>query len=103
MVSGHEKKKPKVILWDQLFEFINSKEVGETIKRQDIVYHIYKGPMPSKYNGSYGTTVDNYRRMLTRLGVLKHVARGKYELKNRLKIKLSSIEVRMLVENGITI
>ncbi len=114
MVSRYEKtkkieeaiervKQRKITLWEQIVTFVNSKKIGETIKRKDIIFHIYGGPMPARYRGSYGSTIDNYRRMLTRLGILEHTGRGEYELKHHLKKDLTSVQVRMLVENGISI
>ena len=88
-------------IWEKLLKYINSKEVGDTIKRRDIIYHIYGGPMPKRYQGSYGSTVDNYRRLLTRLGMLDHSGRGEYELKFHIREDLKLNQLAMLVVHGV--
>ena len=88
--------------WKKLLTFVNSKSIGDTILRQDIIHHIYNGPMPAKYRSSYGSTVDNYRRLLTRLGMLEWSSRGEYKLKHHITNNVSSKDIELLVNNGVS-
>ena len=89
--------------WQLIKEYINSKNIGDTIYRKDIVYYVYEGPMPVRFRTSYGSTLDNYRRLLTRLGILKHTGWGRYKLKHYIREDLSTVQLRLLVENGMTL
>ena len=75
----------------------------ETKNRQKLIYHVYKGPMPERYRGSYGSTLDNYRRLVTKLGILEHTGRGEYKVKHHIRKELTSLHIKLLVENGITL
>ena len=88
--------------WNMIKSYINSQEIGAVINRKDLIYHVYGGPMPKKYLGSYGSTLDNYRRLLTKLGLLKHVSLGRYEVKYHIREDLKTNQLRLLVDNGIT-
>lgn len=90
-------------VWQSIKEYINSKNIGVTIRRQELVYHVYKGPMPARYRASYGSTLDNYRRLLTKLGILEHTGRGEYKLKHYIRNELTTSHLRLLVDNGITL
>jgi len=103
MVHRYEKEEKKLNVWKMLKEYINSKKVGETITRKDIIYHVYKGPMPARYRSSYGSTLDNYRRLLTRLNILEHTGRGEYKVKYHVKKELTTNQLRLLVDYGVTI
>ena len=89
--------------WQMLKEYINNQQIGDTITRKEIVYHIYKGPMPGKFRGSYGSTLDNYRRLLTILGTLEHTGRGEYKVKHHIRKDLSTVQLRLLIQNGMTL
>jgi len=89
-------------VWQTFKEYINSKKIGETITRKDIIYHIYKGPMPARYRGSYGSTLDNYRGLLTKLGILEHTGRGEYKLKYHIRKNLSTSQLQLLIKYGVT-
>jgi len=89
-------------VWKTFKEYINSKKIGETITRKDIIYHIYKGPMPARYRGSYGSTLDNYRGLLTKLGILEHTGRGEYKLKYHIRKNLSTSQLQLLIKYGVT-
>jgi len=102
-VCGYEEKENIMTTWDKLKTFINSKNVGDVIHRKDIIHYIYNGPMPRKYLGSYGSTVDNYRKLLTKLGILEHTGRGEYKLRYYIREDLKTTHLQMLVINGITL
>jgi hypothetical protein len=86
-----------------LKEYINSKKIGDTIHRQELIQHVYKGPMPKRYSTSYGSTLDNYRKLLTKLGVLQWIDRGEYKLRYYIKNDLTTSQLQLLVTNGIRI
>ena len=84
--------------WETFKKYINSREIGTIITRKQIMYFIYKGPKPP--TSSYGSTVDNYRRCLTILGILEHVDRGKYELCYHIRNNLTSTELHSTAYGG---
>jgi len=88
-------------VWQMIKEYINSKKIGDTIYRQKLIHHVYRGPMPEKHKGSYGSTLDNYRQLLTRLGILEHTGRGEYKVKHYIRNDLTTSQVGLLVKNGI--
>lgn len=90
-------------VWQMLKEYINSKQIGDTVYRKEIIYYIYKGPMPARYQASYGSTLDNYRRLLTRLGILEHIGWGKYKVKHYIRKELTSVHLKLLIDNGISL
>lgn len=89
-------------VWQLIKEYINSKKIGDTIYRQKLIYHVYRGPMPARYRGSYGSTLDNYRGLLTKLGILEHTGRGEYKVKRHIRNDLTTTHLRLLVTNGFT-
>ena len=89
-------------VWQLIKDYVNSKKIGDTIHRQELIYHVYKGPMPARYRASYGSTLDNYRRLLTRLGILEHTGRGVYKVKHYIRKELTSTHLKLLVTNGFT-
>ncbi len=78
--------------WEALKHYINSKEVGTTIYRKDMRYYIHNGPPPK--TSSYSTTEDNYRRILTILGILDHIGRGEYKILCHIKNDLTKSEAQ---------
>ena len=60
----------KLNKWEALKRFINGQELETIINRKDIMNLFYDGGTPR--TSSYGTTIDNYRRCLTILGILEH-------------------------------
>ena len=103
MVYRYEKEEKKLNVWETLKEYINDKKIGETITRKELIYHIYKGPMPGKFRGSYGSTLDNYRRLFTKLNVLEHTGRGEYKINHHIREDLTTPQLKLLVENGMTV
>lgn len=90
-------------VWQSIKEYINSKNIGDTIYRKDIIYYVYNGPMPERYRGSYGSTLDNYRRLFTKLNVLEHTGRGEYKVKHHIRKDLTTSQLGLLVQNGMTL
>ena len=88
--------------WDKIKEYINSKKIGDTILRKDLIHHVYNGPMPKIYRSSYGSTIDNYRNLLTKLGVLVWIDRGEYKVKHYIRNDLTTGHLQLLVINGFT-
>lgn len=89
--------------WDKLKTFINDRKIGDIILRKDIIYYVYGGPMPKKFGGSYGSTIDNYRKLLTILGTLEWVDRGEYKIKYHIREDLKTTHLQLLVSNGINL
>jgi hypothetical protein len=77
--------------WQALKEYINSKPVGTIITRKDMRRYINNGPPPPR-TSAYRTTDDNYRGILSRLGILETVERGKYKILYHIKSDLLSSE-----------
>ena len=102
MVFGYEEEERVVSKWSMIKEYINSKNIGDIILRQDLIHHVYDGPMPARYRGSYGSTIDNYRKLLTNLGILEWVDRGQYKLHHYIRNELTTVHIRLLVQNGFT-
>ena len=88
----------KLNKWQTIKEFINRQELGAIINRKEIMQMIYNGPAPR--TSSYGTTIDNYRRCLTILGILEHVSLGKYKLHYHIRDTLTASEVRAMAYGG---
>ena len=100
MVCRYEEKEEKMSMWKRTVEYVNSFKIGDHIFRSQLMNHMYGNKPPR--TSSYGTTADNYRRYLTRLGVLEHIDRGIYEVKHHLKKDVTVNEIRLLLDNGVT-
>jgi hypothetical protein len=94
------KKTKKMNKWETLKNYINSKEIGSIITRKSLGHRIFNGPYPR--TSSYGSTVDNYRRCLTKLGILSHVGIGQYKLNYYIREDLSSSELIKMAYGGFT-
>ena len=90
-------------VWQSIKEYVNSKKIGDTIYRKDIIYHVYTGPMPARYRAAYGSTLDNYRLLLTKLGILEHTRRGVYKVRHYIRNDLTTSQLKLLVDNGMTL
>lgn len=89
----------KINKWEALKRFINGQELETIINRRDIMKLVYDGGTPPK-TSSYGTTIDNYRRCLTILGILEHVSLGRYKLHYHIRDTLTASEVRAMAYGG---
>jgi hypothetical protein len=103
MVYRYEEKEKVVTAWAKVKAFINKQPIDNIILRKDLIHHVYKGPMPKKFNSSYGSTVDNYRKLLTILGILEYADRGQYRVKYHVREDLTTTQLNMLITNGIRI
>lgn len=63
-------------IWGDMKDFINRKENGEIIKRQEILEHIFPSPYRTIFNRG---SVDVYRSNLTKLGILEVIKAGVYK------------------------
>jgi hypothetical protein len=98
MVHWHEKEE-EMNKWQKIKIYINNKEIGSIITRKELFYLIHKGPAPR--TSSYGTTIDNYRRCLTILGILSStIVRGVYEVQYHIKDTVSSSELKSIAYGG---
>jgi len=66
--------------YQNLKDFINSLEIGDTFGRQDILEF---------NNRSWSSTIDNYRNYLCQARYLKIVGRGKYQKLQNIPENLS--------------
>jgi len=73
-----KKKKSK---WERLIKYINDQEIGTVITRGELKK--YYNPKNSKFI-KY-STIDNYRRLLTRAGVLEIQKAGQYKILKHVK------------------
>lgn len=86
---------PETSNWDKLISYINSKVVGCTIRRQNIL-----GFFQATYIGNPNirpteATLDSYRRTLTILGFLTEHSRGAYIFAKTIPLDLtSSVAIR---------
>lgn len=79
-------------IFNELKEYINSKNIGDTIYRKDF----------KSIFGSYGAGLDVYRRQLTILGYLYSIKPGQYKIKNiYLKILIRLIQNLLIVIKGL--
>lgn len=67
-------------IWKRLREFINSMDVGTIFTRKQMVKELVH---PDLRKG-HQLTIDLYRVTLDRVGFLKHVERGKYQIVNHI-------------------
>ena len=84
--------------WEKIKRYINSKKIGTVIYRKNLMHHIFHGPHPP--TSSYGTTVDNYRRSLTKLGILEHTDLGEYTIRYHIREDLTSTELKAMAYGG---
>jgi len=82
--------------WQRIKDCVNSQPVGTIITRKYMRRYINNGPPPPR-TSAYRTTDDNYRGILSRLGILETVKRGKYKILHHVKSDLSSFEARNAV------
>lgn len=77
--------------WQRLRRYINEKDIGDTITRQEILKKVYKNDAIFK-TGSM-TTIDTYRRMLELIDVLHVKKPGVYKIKYHIRedLKLSEL------------
>ena len=78
--------------WQKIKHYVNSHPVGTIINRMDMRCYINGKHVP--WYGNYSTTEDNYRRILTMLGILEWVERGKYKILHHVKKDLSSRQAK---------
>jgi len=79
-------------MWDRCKRYINKHKVGEIIARPDYLRYLYQGPPPR--HSTYGTGGDNYRRILSKLGILEIVGRGKYKILSHIKQEVTATQVK---------
>jgi len=79
-------------MWDRCKRFLNKHEIGEVITRPDFLYYLYQGPPPR--NSTYGTGGDNYRRILSKMGFLEIVGRGRYKILYHIKDDITSTQIK---------
>ena len=82
-------------MWQRMKRYINVKhQIGDIITRKEMLYYLYQGPPPK--TSSYGTGGDNYKRCLTKLGILETVKRGQYKILYHIKDGVTSSQVKEL-------
>lgn len=86
----------KNVLWHDLVDYINSKEVGEEVTRKEIIDVVLEGPVSQ-------ATVDTLRRMLTVTGYLGPVldslgkeCLGRYKILKTIPVDLTSSRLKEL-------
>lgn len=84
--------------WNKLIKYINSIEIGEIITRRQLLKLIYNDPC---YRGSgYGTTVDQYRRILSMIGILDIEENGVYKVLHHIRPNALASEVKEVAYSG---
>jgi len=78
--------------WNKLINYINKIKIGERITRRQLLKLIYNDPCYRV--SSYGTTVDQYRRILGIMGILEIVDRGVYKIKYHINPNSSVSEMK---------
>ncbi len=74
--------------WSLFRDFVNAAEIGSIITRQDALHHVYKHR--SEWVGyTRQTTMDGYRLILDRLGILGKHIRGQYTVNHHVKEDVS--------------
>lgn len=79
-------------MWKRMKRYINERQIGDVITRQDMLHYLYQGPPPK--HSTYGTGGDNYRRCLDILGVLEIVARGQYKILYHIKENVTATTIK---------
>ena len=79
-------------MWNRCKRYINKHEIGSIIKRPDFLRYLYQGSPPK--DSTYGTGGDNYRRILTILGIIKIVERGQYKILAHIKQEVTATQVK---------
>lgn len=85
-------------MWNRCKQYINKRKIGTVINRPDFLHHLYQGSPPK--HSTYGTGGDNYRRILDKLGILKIVKRGHYEILYHIKPDVTATEVKNLTKDN---
>ena len=85
--------RPNLEYWMFISEFINSKKIGEIITRKEML---------EKFRQTYSRdcqtkTLDGYRNLLTRIGILEWYKLGKYIKLQDIPKKLTSTKARKLL------
>ena len=79
--------------WEKFRDYINSIEIGSEVKRQEMLFHVYE--KRSAWTGySRMTTIDNYRKALSRLGILPTVRRGVYRVDHHIREDISFQKIK---------
>ncbi|MHA1816602.1 MAG: hypothetical protein ACTSX1_11385 [Candidatus Heimdallarchaeaceae archaeon] len=79
--------------WSRFRDYINSTEIGNDITRQEILLHVYK-KRSAWTCYSRMTTVDNYRKALSRLEILTPVKRGVYNVAHHVREDISFQKIK---------
>ena len=88
-----------MIKWQKLKTYINNKKIGTIITRKQLGHNILNGPIPR--TSSYGSTIDNYRRCLTILGILLRTEiLGEYKIAYHIREDLTSSELKSMACGG---
>jgi|WetSurSiteA1Bulk_404760.scaffolds.fasta_scaffold00030_10 hypothetical protein len=69
--------------WQELKRFINHRQIGEIITRQQLM-NLFRNYLPYKSPTTSGYTFDKYRRYLTVIKILDHVGRGRYRINEHI-------------------
>lgn len=75
-------------IWSLLKEYINNMKVGDQFTRSDLLHSIYRKDA-ARALSRVETSVDQYRRYLTILEILKHPGRALYEKFNDIPKNLT--------------
>ena len=79
--------------WTQLVEYINKKNIGDILYRQEIL------TVTDEKRHKGNTTTDNFRLWLVHCNYLETVEMGKYKLLKYIDTKLTSNELKKLAYN----
>lgn len=100
MIPHEEKTK----IWTRFLEFIDSIEVGKKFARKNLLYSIYGiNEKAFVFKQKSVTTVDNYRAILTKCGILEVTenSRGVYKKVMNVPKNLSySVAVKMAYDSS---
>ena len=70
--------------WNKFREFVNKSPIGSIITRQEVLFYVYENR--GQWKGySRQTTVDGYRLILDRLGIVIKYKRGQYRVMHHVR------------------
>src|SRR5690349_17252028 len=75
--------------WAAFRDFVNGKELGFQFKRSDIITF-------GRLRHVQVSSMDNFRNLMVRAGFFKIVARGTYELVNKIPVGTTTSEMHTL-------
>jgi hypothetical protein len=87
----------RMTYWQELKRFINHRQIGEIITRQQLM-NLFRNYLPEK-SSIGGYTFDKYRRYLTVIEILEHIGRGRYRINQHVAPWMNSKNVQHMASS----